>query len=431
MGTFQFGHIDTYARKPKPGQSDSARSVREILGEAARMAENCPHVTNPKPPTHIAGMTPEALAKRIDTLLGERAIEGKRKPRGDVHVLAAAVYSWPEHVDYYDQARVEEWIADQLTWHRQHIGTVDCAVLHLDEAFPHVHVYTADPDARRLVPGWQAKRAALAAGAPGSEANKAYREAMTHWQDLLYDEVGRYHGLDRLGPQRQRLTRRELRATKEARFEAGDRLRQARQAGQIVGEAEMIWRGAIPLTVKPLPAERVTLAADDWQEASQKAAPKVGLLGGVSYSESQAKAYASEVARRWGRKVVIETMRQYQPLLELGEKAATITLAEKQVASAAKEAQEAAQKARQALAEVEVRAESQKTLEARYLAAKGRESNYEQALSEAVVREEKLGDRIEALEREKAELQQRLAQYERPAPPSSSSDWDDTPGMCP
>ena len=103
-------------------------------------------------------------------------------------------------------------------------------MLHLDESHPHLHIYTVDPDARRLVPGWQAKRAANAGGSSGKEANAAYRTAMQQWQDALYNDVGRYHGLDRLGPKRQRLTRPEYRAAKKERLEAADRLRAARDA---------------------------------------------------------------------------------------------------------------------------------------------------------------------------------------------------------
>jgi hypothetical protein len=412
MGAFQFGHLNTYARKPKPGQSDSARSVREILGEAARMAENCPHVTNPKPPVHIAGMTPDMLAERLDMLLAERAIEGKRKPRGDVHVLAAGVYSWPEHVDYYDQSRLDGWIADQLAWHRQHIGPVDCAVLHLDEAFPHVHVYTADPDARRLVPGWQAKRQALAAGAPAKEANKAYREAMIGWQDVLYEGVGQYHGLDRLGPKRQRLRRPEFRAAKQARFDAGDRLRRIRHRA---ASAEKLLGGefkpAEPLEAGGLPR---SLLDEALEAAGEPHKPMFGKE--PTLTVSQAKKAIEEAGRRIARAARADEQRRYQPVLDQLEEAAGMPAALERIAEAAREAeakrqqaQQEAAKARQMLQEVEVKAEHQKTLETRLRAFAGRESQYQQALDAAIEREAQL-------EREKEALAERLAEYEPPTP---------------
>lgn len=229
MGKFQFGHFDTYARRPKSGKKGTSWSVREILGEADRVAENSPHVTNPLPPVQLAGCTPTELADRVDELLADRAIAGKRTPRGDIHVLAAAVYSWPEHVNYYDDARLQRWIKDQLAWHKANVGTVDCAVLHLDERFPHIHVYTVDPDARRLAPGWEAKREMLAAGKPAKEANAAYRAAMVEWQDELYEGVGMYHGLARLGPKRQRVPPSQWRKTKGDRMAVADAFNEARE----------------------------------------------------------------------------------------------------------------------------------------------------------------------------------------------------------
>jgi hypothetical protein len=232
----QFGHVNTYARAPKAGKKGTAKSVKDILGEAMRVTENCPHVPNPKPPVHIAGMTIDELGESIDRLLDERKIEGKKKPRGDIHVLAAAVYSWPEHVDFYDKKRLDDWIKDQIEFHKKTVGKVDSVVLHLDESFPHIHVYTVDPDARRLVPGHIEKRKAEAQAREAKESDKdvckagnaAFKTAMTEWQDSLFDEVGKYHGLERLGPKRQRLPRPEWRAAKEARLQAGDRLRKLR-----------------------------------------------------------------------------------------------------------------------------------------------------------------------------------------------------------
>jgi hypothetical protein len=420
MGAFQFGHIDTYARKPKPGQSDSARSVHEILGEASRMAENCPHVTNPQPPVQLAGMTPGMLADRLDTLLAERAIEGKRKPRGDVHVLAAAVYSWPEHVDYYDKARLDAWISDQLAWHAKNIGQVDCAVLHLDEAFPHIHVYTADPDARRLVPGWQAKREALAAGAAGREANKAYREAMAGWQDKLYEGVGQFHGLDRLGPKRQRLPRPEWRAAKQARLEAGDRLRSAHHRAE---SAEKMLGGefkpAEPLEVERLPRE---LLDEALQAAGEPHKPLFGKE--PTLTVTQAKKAIQEAANRAANAARADERRRYKPVLAQLEQAAGLPAALQRIAEAARQAeakrqqaQQEAVKARQALLEVEGKAEYQKTLEMRLQAFMGRESQYQQALDAAVEREAQL-------ERDKEALAERLAEYEPRGPRPGGSSFE-------
>lgn len=415
MGAFQFGHIDTYARKPKPGQSDPARSVREILGEADRVAENCPHVTNPLPPVHIAGMTPEELAERVDELLAERAIEGKRKPRGDVHVLAAAVYSWPEHVDYYDEARLNEWMADQITWHAENVGQVDCVVLHLDESFPHIHVYTVDPDARRLVPGWQAKREALAAGAAGREANKAYRDAMVGWQDRLYEEVGCFHGLDRLGPKRQRLPRPEWRAAKQERLDAADRLRLLRETAK---QAERIKRTppAKPKKLRSVNTEAV------WRPAIAAAGqPRKSLFGGELFTREQLEQAVKKAAGLAASEARADEQQRLEPVLQQaklvqGAHRATIEAEAKRV-EAEKAASEAARALQDALGmQLGIRT-TINALEA--------EKQASSALRDEVA---DLQAQLDA-ERQRSEaLADKVAEYERPAPkpqrPGSSYEPD-------
>ena len=415
MGAFQFGHIDTYARKPKPGQSDPARSVREILGEADRVAENCPHVTNPLPPVHIAGMTPEELAERVDELLAERAIEGKRKPRGDVHVLAAAVYSWPEHVDYYDEARLNEWMADQITWHAENVGQVDCVVLHLDESFPHIHVYTVDPDARRLVPGWQAKREALAAGAAGREANKAYRDAMVGWQDRLYEEVGCFHGLDRLGPKRQRLPRPEWRAAKQERLDAADRLRLLRETAK---QAERIKRTppAKPKKLRSVNTEAV------WRPAIAAAGqPRKSLFGGGLFTREQLEQAVKKAAGLAASEARADEQQRLEPVLQQaklvqGAHRATIEAEAKRV-EAEKAASEAARALQDALGmQLGIRT-TINALEA--------EKQASSALRDEVA---DLQAQLDA-ERQRSEaLADKVAEYERPAPkpqrPGSSYEPD-------
>lgn len=234
---FQFAHLETYARRPAPGKDGAKRSCAEILGEAARVPDNCPHVAEPGEPEVVAGLHPSELLAGLDDLVKSRRITGKRNKQ-DVHVLAAAVYSWPEVVDYADRERLRRFVQDVLEWHRKHVGPVDSAVLHWDETYPHLHVYTVDMDARRLSPGWREKRAVLDAGGKAKDANAAYKAAMTGWQDQFYAEVGQLNGLDRFGPQRQRLTRREHRAAKLERLEAGDRLREARD--RAAAEAERL-----------------------------------------------------------------------------------------------------------------------------------------------------------------------------------------------
>lgn len=234
---FQFAHIETYARRPAVrAKGDQKHSVADILSEAMRVPDNCPHVENPSEPEVVEGMHPAELLARHDELVASRRIAGKRNKQ-DVHTLAAAVYSWPELVEYADRDRLHRFVQDVLEWHRKHVGPVDSAVLHWDETYPHLHIYTSDMDARRLSPGWRAKREILDAGGKAKAANAAYQEAMRGWQDSFYAEVGQLSGLDRYGPRRQRLTRREHRDGKLERLAAGDRLRAARDAAAAAEQA--------------------------------------------------------------------------------------------------------------------------------------------------------------------------------------------------
>lgn len=268
---FQFAHIETYARRPAVREKgDRKHSVADILNEAMRLPDNCPHVPNPGEPEVLEGMHPAELLARHDELVASRRIAGKRNKQ-DVHTLAAAVYSWPELVEYTDRERFARFVQDVLAFHRKHVGPIDGAVVHWDETYPHLHVYTSDMDARRLSPGWCAKREVLAAGGDAKAAGLAYREAMRNWQDLFYAEVGQINGLDRYGPRRQRLTRAQFRAAKAERVAAADRLRDARDAAtsaeQTAEQARSRASGAqmraqlIDARVSQLAAESQTAAA--------------------------------------------------------------------------------------------------------------------------------------------------------------------------
>ncbi len=231
---FQFAHIETYARVPaKRSKGDQKHSCAQILGEAARTPGHCPHVSEPGQPEVVVGLHPTELLAQLDDLVKQRKVEGRKRNKLDVHVLAAAVYSWPEVVEYTDRERFARFVQDVLAFHRKHVGPIDSALIHWDETYPHLHVYTVSADARSLSPGYRARRVAEAAGQGSGHQKAAYCMAMEkEWQDPFYAEVGAPNGLDRYGPKRQRLTRAEFRKAKMGRLEAGDRLRAVREQVQ-------------------------------------------------------------------------------------------------------------------------------------------------------------------------------------------------------
>ena len=228
---YQFGHIQTYARSVSKKRKEGPNwSISDIVAEASRLAKASPHVLNPKPPIHISGTPIFDLELEVDKQTKDVHMSDGRSLRKDSHVLLACVYSWPENSDSYDQNRFKLWQKNILKFHESEFKKVDCAVLHLDEAFPHLHVYTVSPDARALHPGWKAKKAFLFASknlgndkkSSLRDGNKAYREAMKFWQDRYHSEVGQFHGLERLGPNRRRISRKDHLKAKNARIYESD-----------------------------------------------------------------------------------------------------------------------------------------------------------------------------------------------------------------
>jgi hypothetical protein len=111
-----------------------------------------------------------------------------------------------------------------LAWRRDTIGHAKnvwsdeliCVVEHSDETYPHIHfcVLPKLPPNRRLTiaavhPGHRAAMDASKAGHTRRQQKSAYNAAMVVFQDQYYQEVGAKHGLTRLGPRRQRLSRQE------------------------------------------------------------------------------------------------------------------------------------------------------------------------------------------------------------------------------
>jgi len=227
----QFAHVQTHSRKISANHKskDKAWTASDIASEARRDKEHSKHVENAADPIALIGDL-TTLEQQLDDYLKSNKITAKngveREARQDAHVMISNVYSWPEHVDYYDEKRLDQFVKDCLKFHEKEFGKCDAAVLHLDEEFPHVHAYTFDKSAKDLHPGEVAKKEAKARGESSKEANKAYRSAMSDFQERFYQSVGKKNGLDRLGPKRQRIPRSEWREQKNERVARGDRIRE-------------------------------------------------------------------------------------------------------------------------------------------------------------------------------------------------------------
>lgn len=219
---YQFAHTNTYSRTG----NKTNRSIADVVAEAVRDPKHCTHVEDPKPPILHFGISPEKIPALIDERIADAKIRFAQQLRGkgcgirkDQHMLEAAVFSHPtltEELQQSDELRndYERWRNDTIEFIKSDFERrgIDCVsiVEHIDEKHPHLHAYglaratESNPrmDAKLCHPG----HAARAAEAVPARKNRAFRDAMSAWQDLYYDQVGMRNGLLRFGPKRARDT---------------------------------------------------------------------------------------------------------------------------------------------------------------------------------------------------------------------------------
>ncbi len=233
---YQFAHIESFSRS---GGKTGKLTIAQVIAEAKRTPESCLHVLQPKPPVKIWGCDLDMLTQRHDDLVcsaKEILTNGKERAiRKDTPSLFTCVLSHPAtpeecHRDPMVRSAVEAWAKDSINWLRKELeskgGSLECAIMHIDESHVHLHTYGLHPSghADRLHPGKVAKKdsvaAALQTGDDKQTANrigdKAYVGAMRAWQDSYSQDVGLPHGLTRLGPSRRRLSRAEWHLEKAA-----------------------------------------------------------------------------------------------------------------------------------------------------------------------------------------------------------------------
>jgi len=245
---YQFAHLSTFSRK---GNTLAGTGVAGICGEAARLDGHAPHVENPQPPNILYGMNPADIPAELDRAINARKkdLNGKgtktTRIRKDTHCLEGIVMSWPGYTrqgpdgqpgleSTPERERYEAWRSDTIAWAMQNAMQRGLRVMsiveHLDEAHPHIHVLSIpsdDPrmDAKQSHPGYAAKFKAEQSGATAKEVNKAYKDAMRDWQTQYETDISVLHGLNRLGPQKRRLTRAAWKAEQEEAKRIAERLK--------------------------------------------------------------------------------------------------------------------------------------------------------------------------------------------------------------
>ena len=235
----QFMHLQSYSRKANEG----GQSVEQVLAEASRAPEYSTHVPDPRPPSLDYGMSVDEVRKLHDEMVAAGGVEvtlkdGRKARRGirkDRHTLLTAVASHPLPTDLVNtradaRADYEHWRDHNLAWLKVRFGDKLVSVIeHWDEKHPHIHAYILPLDdptcsARQLNPAWQAKEVAMetarAAGHDDKAAvrlgNAAYRAKARELQDHYYEHVSLVCGLTRTGPKRERLSRQQWKARKDA-----------------------------------------------------------------------------------------------------------------------------------------------------------------------------------------------------------------------
>ncbi len=235
----QFMHLQSYSRKANEG----GQSVEQVLAEASRVPEYSKHVADPRPPSLVYGLAADEVRRLHDEMVAAGGVEvtlkdgrtARRGIRKDRHTLMTAVASHPLPTDLVNtkpdaRADYERWRDHNLAWLKARFGDKLVSVIeHWDEKHPHIHAYILPLDdptcsARQLNPAWQAKEEAMetarAAGHGDKAAlklgNAAYRAKARELQDHYYEHVSLACGLTRTGPKRERLSRLQWKARKDA-----------------------------------------------------------------------------------------------------------------------------------------------------------------------------------------------------------------------
>lgn len=223
INSYQFAHIEIYARKPSGLSSSSGRrTVKQILGEASRLASYCPHIKEIHAPATLEGYPIEQLEHQLEKYLQQnlavKNVNGNaqfRQARQDTYVLLTAIYSYPEPVETYNEIVARHFFDACLVFHTNEFGAVDSAVMHLDESYPHIHVFTFTNNGKKLHPGHSAKILAIEAGVPARERAHIYKDAMRDFQTRFNREVAEQFDMERDGPKRPRINSKDYKAAKK------------------------------------------------------------------------------------------------------------------------------------------------------------------------------------------------------------------------
>jgi hypothetical protein len=249
---YQFIHIEAYARKASKVGKKSAWTARDIANEADRKEGAHPHVENPKPPNILFGMSACEVVDFAEEAVEKETITGRTKDgksfrkavRSDVPIVLAGVTSFqnPNGLDENgnersdeqkreEWERYEQWKTLTVEWLKDKYGDgLRSVIEHTDEEHPHLHFYVvaAKPSRTRTLyhDGFKEAGESVKLGEKAT-AGKAYRSAMTEFQDGFWKAVASRVGMARSGPKRARLTRDQWQKVKAENMMIADTLKRA------------------------------------------------------------------------------------------------------------------------------------------------------------------------------------------------------------
>lgn len=292
---YQFLKIEGYAREGAHKRNSRYRrsSIGDIVAELVRAPHACSHVATPQPPLILLGCDPSEIPAMACELASSACNKLGHALRCDSPVALFGVATWPVPCATLDIDPAER--KKYLAWRGDVIGLLKgiwganlvCVAEHTDEPYPHVHfcVMPQLPPDRRLTiadvhPGHGAARDASKAGSNRKEQKQAYKAAMADLQDRYYLEVGAKYGLTRLGPRRQRLTRKEWSDQKrQAQALAAAHIKYAHDL-KAAAKRQLAERVAVINTEAKLRVAQATAAAEERvSKIKQKASGYIASLG--------------------------------------------------------------------------------------------------------------------------------------------------------
>lgn len=216
---YQFIHIEVYAKqvskkaitrrtKENKDGTRSLRNVRQIIAEAKREPDACPHVENPLQPKHIYGVSlDEVEALAYESTDGKTDKRG-RKLRDDTPIILAGIASYPREEYESNQDNFKRWLDDTIAWlHTEYGDNLKNITMHLDEPHPHIHFYAISPTGRAkdIHAGYIGEQEQKAQAGYTNASNKnAYKEAMREFQLRYNLDVGVPNGMLKDGPRKLR-----------------------------------------------------------------------------------------------------------------------------------------------------------------------------------------------------------------------------------